>query len=422
MIAKIITLNEGVTMCVSWKKGFNPEVILKKLSNIRSMDGQQVSFSGFEYHEYIAILKSMIEIDDDISTPIRNTLIVRAFHEAAKKPEIKPGIVISELKKLIKDHHDMPSRHYSLVTTINLDIKSELSSYFINGCSLKFYKNLPKKYVNARNKAISEVSSWLIGGDPAFNYYVIGHVNAKNEFDAAEKILDSMDIVRGVWNLHTNKSMVLSFGGRRKAINQIALGALHTVHNESGELASEMYWYETEFRDDRSRVDFSKKSYSALRFTKNVRSFLKSHRYKNEVEVGIVRYVRALDSGDYNAAFIKLWSVLEYLTSTLRDGYDKTIRRTVFQYNDREYHGEALEHLRQYRNRTVHAGSGDDEIETHLYQLKRYVEVLLKFHITNRFDFGSLSEAARLMDLSPDKDALKSQISLFKAGIRFLGG
>lgn len=71
-------------MSVTWKHGFNPDVILGKLIAIRALDGEKASFSGFEYNEYIQVLKSMIDVSAEISQEIAHRLIVRGFHEAAK--------------------------------------------------------------------------------------------------------------------------------------------------------------------------------------------------------------------------------------------------------------------------------------------------------------------------------------------------
>ncbi len=67
-------------------------------------------------------------------------------------------------------------------------------------------------------------------------------------------------------------------------------------------------------------------------------------------------------------------------------------------------------------------GTGDNDIDIHVYQLKGYVEQLLMFHVRNSFKFKNMSEAAKFMDLQPDKKALKKQIELCRAGIRFMGG
>ncbi|MGE4501084.1 MAG: hypothetical protein AB7C96_12110 [Hydrogenovibrio sp.] len=53
-------------MAVRWKKGFNPEIVIEKLSKIRTLDGEKVSFLGWEYEEFISVLKSMVDIDESI--------------------------------------------------------------------------------------------------------------------------------------------------------------------------------------------------------------------------------------------------------------------------------------------------------------------------------------------------------------------
>ncbi len=332
-------------MTVKWKKGFNPEIIVGKLSNIRTLDGEKVSFSGFEYNEYISVLKSMIDVDENISTEIAHEVIVKGFHDAAKKPELTANNVIFSVKKTIREHLAKPDKAYWLVTTLNIHTSNDLPSYRINGCHLRFYKNLPKKYREARQEFLAMASSWLGAKDDSFSHYLVAHVSEKSAHDAVEKMLDAIDLLRGIWNLHTNKVMVLSFGGRKKPVNQITLGALHTVHDKNGKKINDTFWYEPEPFKDHDKVDFSKNSYKTLEFTKNVRKALNKNSYKRDVEVAIVRYVRALDSQDYNSVFIKLWGVLEYLTNTLKDSYDKTIRRASFQYQDREYARQVLEHL-----------------------------------------------------------------------------
>lgn len=393
-----------------------------KLSSIRTLDGEKVSFSGFEYNEYISVLKSMIEIDEDIPTEISHGLIVKGFHEAAKKTTLTKQSVISSIKRSVREHLGKPEEDYWLVTTLNIINSNDLPRYTINGCSLRFHKKLPEKYRATRQEFLNMASSWLVDKNDAISHYLVAHVSERSAHAAVDKMLDAIDLLRGIWNLHINKVMVLSFGGRKKPVNQITLGAVHTLHHKNGNKVDDTYWYEPDHFKEHSKVDFAKNSYKTLEFTKNARKALKKNRYRKDVEVGIVRYVRALDSTDYNSVYIKLWSVLEYLTHTLKDSYDKTIRRTSFQYKDREYAREVLEHLRQYRNKSVHLGAGESDIDAHVYQLKSYVEQLLRFHIANHFRFESLEEAAKFMDLQPDIDALKKQIAFCQAGIKFMGG
>ena len=103
------------------------------------------------------------------------------------------------------------------------------------------------------------------------------------------------------------------------------------------------------------------------------------------------------------------------------DSYDKTIRRTSSMYKNAALHQQALKHLRQHRNRSVHAGTQGGDFEVQVYQLKEYVAHLLRFHISNRFKFSSLSEGCGFMDISRDKSTLHKQIALLNDGLKFLG-
>jgi hypothetical protein len=102
-------------LAVKWKNGFNPEVIVGKLSIIRHIDGEKVSFGGIEYDEYISVLKSMIDVDENISTEIVHGLIVKGFHEAAKKTELTTKNVISYVKKAVREYLSKPIRHIGLL-------------------------------------------------------------------------------------------------------------------------------------------------------------------------------------------------------------------------------------------------------------------------------------------------------------------
>lgn len=410
-------------MSVKWKKGFEPQVVLNKLQEIRTLDGDKVSFSGFAYEEYTAVLKSSIDIDDSNSLEICNGLVMRGFHEASKKPELTANSVLHSIKKVARAHNSKKEKEFLIVTTINVTTSCAIPNVTVNNCNIRFYKSLPKKYNAARTAAIDDVSRWLIKKDESFSYFLIAKTKARAEFEAADKILDAIDLLRGIWNLHINSSMCMSSGsGRKKPVNKITLGALQSLHNINGSKASSTYWYEPNYYKDNSKIDFSSTQSKTLEFTSNVRKKIKASKYKKDIEIAIVRYVRALDYRDYSVSFLKLWGLLEHLTSTLHHSYDKTIKRAAFHFSEHGYYIQVLEHLRQYRNKSVHTGSDDDNVETRLYQLKNIVEKLIRFHIGNSFKFESLSDAGNFMDLTPDANKLKEKVKLYKYGIKYCGG
>ena len=104
--------------------------------------------------------------------------------------------------------------------------------------------------------------------------------------------------------------------------------------------------------------------YKSLAF---FRRRLRKHKYPDIIRESIIRYTRSLDERILPTAFIKLWGVLELLTDTVGASYEATIKRTAFIFKERDYHFQVLQHLRKYRNSSVHMDSENSEVETYLY-------------------------------------------------------
>jgi hypothetical protein len=85
-------------------------------------------------------------------------------------------------------------------------------------------------------------------------------------------------------------------------------------------------------------------------------------------------------------------------------------------FSDREYAHQVLS------NKSVHAGSESSDIESLMYQLKRYVEVLIKFHVGNKYRFSSIADAAEFMDLPNDKVSIDRKISKLHYAKKFVSG
>jgi hypothetical protein len=166
--------------------------------------------------------------------------------------------------------------------------------------------------------------------------------------------------------------------------------------------------------------DLSENLRRLLDFEKRVRRRLSKISYAGELEKAVRRYSRALDSRDFNKAYLELWSVLESLTFSVTDRYDVTIRRTLFLWKDKDFNKQILEHLRNYRNRMVHAGLNSEEIETLVRQLRGYVEGLLLFHLFNRQNFADMNQVGEFLDLRPDAAELQRKIPLMRKAVKFL--
>jgi len=120
--------------------------------------------------------------------------------------------------------------------------------------------------------------------------------------------------------------------------------------------------------------------------TKNFHQFFKrldECKYKKVLNDALLRYVRALDEKDHNSAFIRLWGALESIAAPSESNYESITRRCAFLFKEAEYHKQVLEHLREYRNKSIHAGDQSERAKTFCFQLQYYFRELILFQIGN---------------------------------------
>lgn len=122
----------------------------------------------------------------------------------------------------------------------------------------------------------------------------------------------------------------------------------------------------------------------------------------------------------FESAFVALWAVFEHLTHTVGESYSTTVKRCLILHDDPAYHRMILEHLRSKRNRIVHFTEQTEYGETLVYQLKRYVEEALRFHLGSSGTYASIGEAATFLDLPSDPKILEDQIKLRRRALKYI--
>lgn len=149
-----------------------------------------------------------------------------------------------------------------------------------------------------------------------------------------------------------------------------------------------------------------------------IRRKLRSCPYTDELINSFVRYGRALDNLDFETVFLKLWSLLEFLTCSA-EKYDLLIRRVSFLYAENNLVRQFLQHLRVRRNSFVHSAMETDQAVSLVFQLKDFVERVLLFHVRNSGRFESREDAARYLDLPYDPKVIRHEIRRYKMALVF---
>lgn len=402
-----------------WKEGVDPSLPVNKLEELKVLKNGKVSFEAFASQEYMTVLGGMVDLSDGIPSELKRGIINASIFAAAKKGRITPKSIAKEIQNQERAYFKKPLSSFFLVSSLSISSFEKLPAVRINGCSITFPALLHNKYRSERHDIERRASEWIYRKRPVNYINVIAKVKARSEEEAANIALDQIDLIRGIWNLLHTSSMRMS-SGRVKPVNKILLGPVHTIHLPSKKLATDTYWYQPNYHDDVSALRFGAKREQTLSFTRKVRNRLRGHPYREIIEDAFRRYARALDYSDLDAAFLKLWSVLELLTNTLKSSYKVTVKRAAFVFDETEFHRQVLNNLRCYRNSTVHSGEEPTgQTESYVYQLKRYVEQLIRFHIWVGVRFSSFDEAASFLDLQPDVAKLRAQQKIINSAIKY---
>ncbi len=410
-------------MCAKWIRGYDPEHLAVRLDESKSLgqDGR-VSFNGFGFTEYIVVLNSMVSLNDTITEFEKNNVVRQATFSLAKREKISSEGLLKEISKFESEYLKQKPQKFVLVSTLSINRSFKLKRVQINGATITFHPYLQKQFAEEIENKIKRPASYTITGEYPNDYiFLKTSVKAKSYSQASSIAIDSIDIIRSIWNLFYNRGQFRISSGRRDPVNNIAFGPLHTIHFPNGKLASESWLYETGYIGPLKAFDMKNKLENLYKFQDNVRKLLNKSKYKNQMEAALRKYTQALDIRDWESSYLRLWGLLEYLTNTNEnESHKDTVKRASFFFQEREYARQVLNHLRDHRNRSVHTGGSNQNIETLLYQLKNFVEVVLEFQIANKFNFSSREELTQFMNLSEDVAELKRRKEMIGHALKFM--
>lgn len=406
-------------MPIRWKtsKRFNPALVIEKIDEVRTVNPEGgVSYSGFELHENLPVLQSMLEFPPASKSIDESTLIWAALGKV--RTSLTQANFIEAINRELKDRLATREKQYFLVTAMSLNPVGLPKSFCNSGVIVQQLGKRHNIFLREHRQIISN-HTVPVDSTPDNYSWVIAEVKAKSVEAAFSKTMHAIDLQRAIWCLMGNTTMSIGLAGvTLEPINVIRSGGSHTLHNPDGSPASQGLWFEPNFVPART-YRFStpaivvKNSKWALRRINN-------SNFGDRIAEGLVRYVRALDQVDSDSAFVRLWGALESLVTPEVADYEALVRRCAFLHQDVKYHRQVLEHLREYRNMHLHGGSESRHSRIHCYQLQFYFVHTAWFFIRNAGNFSSISEANEFLDQSTDITVLKRQLELSKKAIRFV--
>lgn len=394
------------------------EVIAGRLWAARKPDNK---FDGWEMDECASLLESAFPFARDVPVAVRGRLVRKAIFAAGRKERpFTEKFLVQELRREQTQLLAQPFSTYTLVSALSLE--SLRLRRRLNGATIRVSGHLPRKYGQAplgeRFKALRLVAR------PAKYSVATVTIKERDGVLAFHRAAACLDLLRGIWNLLINQRVAMSvqIGGPPKPVNVVRCGQVHTLHDGRGNLAAGgTFWSEPDFSYFEASCRRVKDWDRVLAAEKQVRAALQACRYREDLASCIVRYTRILDGRDMEAVFLKLWSLLETLTATAQESYSETIERTAFVFGDRDVVLPLLEHLRSRRNLVVHHAEEPGARASDLvYQLKLFVEILLRFHLGLGRRFPSMAKAGEFLGLPVERAALENEIKKARERTRLL--
>ncbi len=346
-------------------------------------------------------------------------LVVNAYFNVCTDQNITKDKIEKSLRLNANSYFTRKLKKYILCSSLSMNYSNILTDIDIDHNKLIFSDSFPKQFdFSPLKDNFKKYVPFLFFND-GLKIRVV--VKARSEYEAAEKALTSLDFLRGILNfllIESNSSFF--FIEKIEPINCITIGPASTLHFQNGKLASDQIWYEPQYYHVNKKI-YKIDNLIELKENENkIRENLNKHNYGEFLKSIFVNYTRAFDSVDFESSFLKLWCILEKLTNTTDISYDNTIKRAIFLFDDRNFHKQILEHLRTLRNIIVHHNKSNFEMIVYVYQLKRYVDKLIHFHIENKFDFKSIGKACEFLDLPFDVDILKEKIDTYEKAYNLL--
>lgn len=388
--------------------------ILVELEKCKRKDSDgKIFFEGWPIVELYPTLEQAIDFPSSLPEAERRRIMGEALRAAAANRPLNTGALFGEIKRLTYSFANTRPKPFVLATSISLPPSAKISRIRLDGGAIVFSLTLPRRFSRERLEGEFRINS--LQPNPPNYQSVRVQVNARSTSEAFNRSKEMLEYVRALWNFQLNRTIIINFGSR-SPLNKIRLGQVHTLHQVSGELAADEYLYEPSYTIERN-VAVTEWN-TVERFRLKLHRWVSKCPYKTELREGLIRYGCALDLSDHESAFIKLWSVLELLTAS-EGRHDDVVRRCSFLCDDVEIYRLLLHQLRQRRNDIVHSSLESNRTSQMLFQLRRFVETLISFHMRNSVNFKDLAEAAQFLHFPPEPAQLKSRIAQYRRALRY---
>jgi len=222
-------------------------------------------------------------------------------------------------------------------------------------------------------------------------------VDAVSVHDAFEKAEEAISKEIGLYSLLSSRGKFIVTSEPDKPINTILLAPHMTVHDASGAISDDIYWYnlwadhlteETRKPTDIERIKQQVES---------VRLRLRKLPWREKAELALARRYAAFAQCDLESSFLDGWRLLEAIGGHSREKSEVLVKRAAWFFENRDEQYQIGLHLMHRRNLISHGRPMKEYNHEGLaFQMKQFVTPLLNAYLINRFKFQNLDPGSAL--------------------------
>ena len=393
----------------------------------------KASFTGFAFDDVLEIISSGFQTKTDSLDGLKRIAVRQLLFDGSWSHPITLEEMTKRLREKLRTLRGREKR-YTFLAGIYAQGELKQRRFAVNGSIIMLYPPtvpLPKrvlKLARIQEEGFQNISDYESVADRKLNKTVLTiSLSARSSEEAGSLAYDRFDEFRGILNFIRNygKHSASSWGQSQetRVFNNFVGFRYSSLHDGgSGELVGSYLQKHWKLPSVIGKLSGA----NAGIFHENVESCLKGLRSKHGLSAdcwkALGSYASSLDTPGYQAAFLKAWSLLEFLTViNPGDDHTKIVRRVSFLYSDVGAVRLMLDHLRHRRNELVHSGGEEEFVseEKLVHQINRYLVRLLNQYIFNHHNFSNRSEFAQFLDCSVDVSFLEKRVSLFSRALDF---
>lgn len=402
-----------MTKNFSWEKGFDCNFLLSEIAASRSIREAKCSFNSIEYMFWLPVLKSSIRANKVVG-PLKATCIEKSVSDPTVTLKNSEEF-LERCEKAFDEIKKQGLKKYVMLCHITYQGPKLFTSIKTGNSRIYWQPKSGNKFLSKALASRHSLSSILSArGVPTTAdglTALLVHVDAYNIEHANEQAASAIDQLRGLLNLIANSKRPLNPFFRLSkphAVNKFQLGPYRTLHKPDGSLAIEMFWYEPRWHHEHKSVEFSGTIENTRKGILKWWRMIQNNPLRENIIDGLLRYCRALDQHDTDAALLGLWGALENLTATQNDKYDVTVSRATQLFKDEPASRQIALHIKLRRNSTVHAAQSpdSDEVDTIILQAEKLVSQIIFFYIKHGRFFLNQNEVKDFLDLTTNHAAL----------------